>query len=100
MNDVMIIIALTALICLAIIAFLTIGGRPVRWYDPALALPLLSIGLFFAYAEYFAPPGSCGSQNPDDCFVYGLLVAFVLGPLALITTPVHLFVLYRRTRQP
>lgn len=66
-----------------------------------LLIPLLFTLGFFAYAGLANDPG-CGSAEPSTCFGAGILAAFIIGPLALLTTPaaIVLFILdWKKRRQ-
>ncbi|MEO0613905.1 MAG: hypothetical protein AAFY83_11390 [Pseudomonadota bacterium] len=99
MDDFGIIIAILAVISSLIVGLVTVGRRPVRWYDALMALPLVSVIALIIFATYFAPPGTCGSEEPGDCFGYAILVGFFIGPLGLITTPLLIILLFRRERR-
>lgn len=58
-----------------------------------LLLPAVCVVGFFLYAGLSDDPG-CGSGEPGLCFGLGIWMMLV-APLALLTTPVALFLLIR-----
>ena len=58
-----------------------------------LLLPAVFTAGFFLYAGLSGDPG-CGSAEPGLCFGLGIWT-MLSAPLALLTTPVALFLLFR-----